>query len=325
MPALRAPQGTGLAVPHRMRFHPGHIALRPDRARLRSLFIGAAGFLAGRAIIRMSLEAVEYRASDRQLRSIWTTIRGVAGQRHLRIHSRVRTGAHTLCPPIVLVHGFGIASSYFVPLAARLSRHAAVYVPELPGHGRSGHDARPLDIPELAEALAAWTDAMRLTSVVLVGHSLGCQILAEVAWRHPDRVAGVVLIGPTSDPSGETVLRQLVRLAASWLFERSTLAICMLVDYTRAGVSVLRMERASMMSHPMEEILPRVSAPALVVRGGRDAVAPQRWAETVSRLLGAPAPSVIAGWGHAVHYDAPDAVAEVVLRLARRVQREAGR
>ena len=308
---------------------------RPSRPRgrlrsgttsaLRSTLLGALGLLVARGLIRISREAVEYRAAERELRTIWTTIGGVAANTPLRIHSRVRTGAHVMLPPIVLVHGFGIASSYFLPLAARLSRHAAVYVPELPGHGRSSHDVRPLDIPELADALVKWTDAMGLTAVVLIGHSLGCQIVAEVAARHALRVTGLVLIGPTSDPSGRTVLRQLGRLAASWLFERSTLAILMLVDYTRAGIRVLRAERASMLSHDMEGVLPRVSAPALVVRGGRDAVAPQRWAETLSRLLGAPAPAVIPGWGHAVHYDAPDAVADVVLPLVQRVQREGGR
>lgn len=295
------------------------------KSALRSTLVGVLGFLVARGIIRISREVLDYRASDRQLRTMWTTIPGVAASRPLGIHARVRTGAHAMLPPIVLVHGFGIASSYSVPLAARLSRHAAVYVPELPGHGRSSHDVRPLDIPELAEALVAWMAATGLTAVVLIGHSLGCQIIAEVAARHPHRVAGLVLIGPTSNPSGRTVPRQLGRLAASWLFERSTLALLMLVDYTRAGIRVLRAERASMLSHDIEELLPRVSAPALVVRGGRDAVSPQRWAETVSQLLGAPAPAVISGWGHAVHYDAPDAVAEVVLPLVRRAQREGGR
>ena len=318
MPAF-APQGTGLAIPRRMRPHLGHSAVR------RSLFIGGAGVLLGRAIIRMSRELIDYRAADRQLETIWMTIRGLAAKTPLRIHARLRTRAHSTGLPVVLVHGFGIASSYSIPLAARLSPHAPVYVPELPGHGRSSHDVRPPDIPELADALAAWTDAMRLKPVVLIGHSLGCQIIAEMAWRHPDRVAGLVLIGPTSDPSARTIAQQLGRIALSWLFERPTLAAWMLVDYARAGIRVLWTEQASMLAHHVEEILPRVDAPALVLRGQRDAVAPQRWAETVSHLLGAPAPSVIPGWGHAVHYDAPDAVAEVVLRLARRVQREAGR
>ncbi len=55
------------------------------------------------------------------------------------------------------------------------------------------------------------------------------------------------------------------------------------------------------------------------MRGARDGLAPQWWAETVARVAGAPAPSVIPGWGHAVHYDDPVAVAEVVLELVRGV------
>ncbi len=40
--------------------------------------------------------------------------------------------------PIVLVHGLGMSGDYFMPTAERLaSKGAAVYVPDLPGHGKS--------------------------------------------------------------------------------------------------------------------------------------------------------------------------------------------
>jgi pimeloyl-ACP methyl ester carboxylesterase len=96
-------------------------------------------------------------------------------------------------------------------------------------------------------------------------------------------------------------------------------------DYTRAGATVLAEEMRQMVAHRIEELLPRVTAPTRVVRGGRDRLVPQPWAERVARLAGAPEPTVIPGWGHAVHYDAPDAVAEVVLDLARAVAERAAR
>ena len=54
-----------------------------------------------------------------------------------------------------------------------------------------------------------------------------------------------------------------------------------------------------------------------VVRGARDRIVPQPWAEAVAGVAGAPAPTVIDKWGHAVNYDDPDAVAAVALGLAR--------
>ena len=302
--------------PRERHSRPSSLALAPG---IRFTFLGFVGYLILRAIVGLHREVVEYRASAAQLETVWATIPGVVTERVLRMRARASSGrSEGMLPPMVLVHGFGIASSYFVPLAARLSRHADVYAPELPGHGRSVHDARPLEIPELARALAAWMDAMALQRVVLIGHSMGCQIVAEMAWRHPDRVAGILMIGPTADPAARTVLQQLGRLAVTWLFERPGLAVLLLIDYTRAGLHVLCAERQSMQVHHLEEVLPRLHAPAQVVRGARDAVAPQSWTETVSRLLAAPPPIVIPGWGHAVHYDDPAAVADVSVRLARR-------
>lgn len=286
------------------------------------LAVGA--WLSLRTAARTRRELADYRESDARLRTGWTVIPGIAGAGPLRVHARLRADAPGPLPPVVLVHGYGVGSSYLVPLAARLAEEARVHAPELPGHGRSDHDARPLTTPELAEALAAWMDACGLCSALLVGHSIGCQVVAEVAARHPELVAGAVLVGPTSDPAARTVARQLARGLASTLFDRPTYVARALRDYTRAGGPVLAEEMRQMVAHRIEEVLPRVRAPVRVVRGGRDQLVAQRWAGTVARLAGAPEPTVVPGWGHAVHYDAPDAVAEVVLDLARTVAEPAG-
>jgi 2-hydroxy-6-oxonona-2,4-dienedioate hydrolase len=62
----------------------------------------------------------------------------------------------------------------------------------------------------------------------------------------------------------------------------------------------------------IEEKLPRIKAPSLVVRGERDAVAPQPWAEEVARKLGAGEVRVIPGKGHAPNYSAPDELMRVI-------------
>jgi pimeloyl-ACP methyl ester carboxylesterase len=203
-----------------------------------------------------------------------------------------------------------------VPLASRLADRARVYVPELPGHGRSDREARPLTVPELAEAPAAFMDALGLHAAVLVGHSLGCQIVAEAAARRPALAAGLVLVGPAASPGSRTVPRQLARLAAAALFERPSIGVWVALDYWRAGPRVLLAELRAMLAHRVEDVLPHVAVPVRVVRGAHDALSPQRWADELARLARAPAPAVVAGEGHAVQYDAPDAVAAAVLAFA---------
>jgi 2-hydroxy-6-oxonona-2,4-dienedioate hydrolase len=278
--------------------------------------LAAAALQLSRVAVTTARELSAYRAYDARLRSGWTTIDAVAGAAPLRLHARFRDDAPTLFPPMVLVPGYGVGSRYHVPLAAHLGEHACVYVPDLPGHGRSDHDARPLAIPELAAALGEWIEAADLEPVVLVAHSIGCQVAAELAAARPERVKGVVLVGPTSDPDARTTARTLARGFVASLFDRPSYLLLAGLDYRRAGLRVLRHEMEQMVTHRLEDVLPRIGAPCRVVRGGNDAIVPPSWAQTVARLAGAPAPRVIPGRGHAVHYDEPAAITEVALELA---------
>ena len=61
-----------------------------------------------------------------------------------------------------------------------------------------------------------------------------------------------------------------------------------------------------MRDDPIEQKLPRIAAPVLLVRGEKDPIAPQRWIEEASRLLRTDRVAVIPGWGHAVPFSAPE-------------------
>ena len=79
----------------------------------------------------------------------------------------------------------------------------------LPGFGERAPRAADLRPAALAEMLLdRWCPPDG--AVVLVGHSASCQIVAEAARRRPDRVAGLVLVGPTTDPRRADV-RESVR------------------------------------------------------------------------------------------------------------------
>jgi len=233
--------------------------------------------------------------------SQWITVEG------LRIHTRLsETSPHAGGkPPIVLVHGQVISSLYMVPTAKRLAPFFPVFAPDLPGFGKSAKPPRVLNVPELADALAACMDALGLQRAVLVGNSLGCQILVDLAVRYPGRAQCVVLAGPTIDPSARTAPRQIARWLHDWLYERPSLALAHVRDYYKAGVARgLRTFRYALADR-IEEKLPHVHAPALVVRGSRDPIVPQKWAEEATRLLPKGRLAVIPGGSHCVNYTTP--------------------
>jgi pimeloyl-ACP methyl ester carboxylesterase len=99
-------------------------------------------------------------------------------------------------PNIVLVHGLGMSSAYFIRLAKALfSDEWRPVAPDLPGFGESV-DAPPAGPADHARALAAWADLAGIEDAVWVGHSLGCNVVAHLAASRPDLVASSIHIGP---------------------------------------------------------------------------------------------------------------------------------
>jgi 2-hydroxy-6-oxonona-2,4-dienedioate hydrolase len=236
--------------------------------------------------------------TGRRLSRVWTnTAFGV-------MHARVG-GAHGRREPVVLVHGLVIASRYMVPTALELAPLCPVYAVDLPGYGDSRKPSVPLRLPELADALAAWMDAVSLGSAHLVANSFGCQILGEFALRHRQRVDRLVLQGPTVDPRARTVRQQLARLIRNSSSEGPGLGWISLVDYVKAGMRTIKATIRLAMEDRIEDKLPRIAAPTLVVRGGDDPIVPREWAEEVTRLLPRGELVVLPGLGHTINYTAP--------------------
>jgi 2-hydroxy-6-oxonona-2,4-dienedioate hydrolase len=235
----------------------------------------------------------------------------------LRMHARVAARPPTPdAPRIVFVHGIGVSGRYLMPTAMRLANTFRVYVPDLPGFGLSTKPASVLDVPALADALAAWMRAMKLTSAALLGNSFGCQVIAEVGVRHPALISRAVLQGPTMDPRARTVPRQLLRWAVNSPFEPRpawiSLGSVVRQDYRDAGVRRVIATFRHALRDRIEDKLPHLDVPTLVVRGARDPIVPQRWAEEAARLLPQGRLVVVPGAAHTMNFTSPDALAGVV-------------
>lgn len=225
-------------------------------------------------------------------------------------------GADALFPPtrptFVLIHGLLISSRYMIPTAERLGVNYPVLVPDLPGFGKSSDPRHVMTLAELADALVQWMDQLNLERPIFLGNSLGCQVLTDLALRYPARVDRLILTGPTLDPHARTLLRQFLRLLADWPRERLSLSFPLLLDIFAGGpLRALQTFRYALRD-PIRQKLPQIQAPTLVVRGSRDPIATQQWAEEAVRLLPNGRLVVIPGAPHAVNYSAPDALVEVV-------------
>lgn len=246
-----------------------------------------------------------------QAHGIWTTIDDC------RCYARAFTGQATLSrTPIVLVHGFGMSSTYFIRVAQLLAPYFDVYAPDLPGHGNSDTPAQALDIQGLAESLLKWLAAMQLAHVCVVGNSMGCQIAVELAARHPDRVSRLVLIGPTLDNTARSLRRLLPKYLLGGIYEDPSLNSILAKDYWRMA-GRLRNELRAMMLHHIEDKLPQLTMPVLFVRGEHDPIAPQRWLNELARITADSRVAVIPAAGHAAQYSAAAEFIPVLMRFLR--------
>lgn len=121
----------------------------------------------------------------------------------LRIHDvrlpgrRVSTLTMGSGPDVLLIHGLGGAKSSFFDAAATLSRDYRVHALDLPGFGSSSKPAiAPYTARWFAETVRETMDALGISRAHLAGNSMGGRVAIELGLRHPERVAGLVLLCP---------------------------------------------------------------------------------------------------------------------------------
>ena len=101
-------------------------------------------------------------------------------------------GAET--PSIVLVHGWSCDRSVWRHVVPLLAADREVVTLDLPGHGTSGHDRTRWTIEAFGDDVARIVKAAVKGKVVLVGHSMGGDVILDAARLLPGRVTGLVWI-----------------------------------------------------------------------------------------------------------------------------------
>src|SRR4051794_33411569 len=96
--------------------------------------------------------------------------------------------------PVVFVHGFGCSLTDWDSQVAHLSPHHQTISVDLRGHGSSPGLPADCSIERYGANVVELMHALSLPPAVLVGHSMGCRVVAEAALQAPSLTAGVVLI-----------------------------------------------------------------------------------------------------------------------------------
>lgn len=218
---------------------------------------------------------------------------------------------------VLLVHGIGMGATYYERLRSALTRAVNVVAVDLPGFGDAPEPPRSLSMPELSDLLAAAVAAHCSGPVVAVGHSMGTQVVAELGANHPSLVTHLVLIAPTVNAHERTVFRQIWRMLQDLWGESPRVSLIGSWLYLRAGPRWFVKKFRTMLDHRIEDVLPRLRVPTLVVRGEDDRVCPRDWVSSCADLIPGSIMTEAPGRGHEAMVTSAEPVCSDILRLIR--------
>lgn len=216
--------------------------------------------------------------------------------------------------PVVLVHGLGVRGEEWAALAPYLVQAGyRVYMPDLPGYGRS---QKPADfsysVHDEAVMVAGFMDALGLTRVDLGGWSMGGGIAQHLAFEHPERIRKLILfdaVGLDEPPSFDTKLFtpqnpdqlfQLETLLTPHPVQLPGFIVRDVLRQSRENEWVVKRAMASMLTRKdaTDSILPQLKMPLLIVWGGEDHILPATQAEKMHRLVPQSELNIVHGCGH---------------------------
>jgi 3-oxoadipate enol-lactonase len=242
-----------------------------------------------------------------------------------RIHYR-EFGSRTN-PTLVLIQGLLLDGRFWFELPDSLANDPAlpwhVLVPDNRGTGHSSLPNRPWTMADMADDVAAVLHAAGVEKAVIAGISMGGMIAQQVALRHAERVAGLLLMATWPGlPYGRLPpLRSIGDLVGSSIGQRRELdALARLVlpdselgnarELLSGWVRLMREQApprktflgqfAAITTHSTGRRLGRIGVPVRVVAGMADRLVPPRNSEILAARIPGATLELLPGVGHAI-------------------------
>jgi len=251
-------------------------------------------------------------------------------------------------PALMILHGYTGSARSMQRVSQGLADQYETIVPDLPGHGRSVGEAvaAGYGFEQCVRDLVATLESAGHERAHWLGYSMGARLALGCAVRYPNSVASLVLIGARagiadagereSRRRADESLARRIETQGVEAFVDEWMAMPLFATQQRLGAAFVDEQRRARLANDAHELaaslrglgpaaqpalfdeLLRVTAPVLLVAGGLDAAFVASAGDLARRL---PAAEVreIAGAGHAVHLERPDAfigVARDFLRQA---------
>jgi pimeloyl-ACP methyl ester carboxylesterase len=231
-------------------------------------------------------------------------------------------------PLVVLHHDIGTPG--WLPFYDRLAQDFTVYVPELPGYGRSASLDWARHPRDMAAVLQQLLDRLDLDLITLVGLGFGGWLAAEMAVVNQRRLRRLVLLGAMGlRPPDAEILDQFMVAADEYarrgfqnqavfemLYTNEPSAEQQLAwDLNREVVARLCW-KPYMISYQLPALLTGLTAPTLLIWGSGDEIVPLSAGRRYAELIPGARLEVVDGAGHFAEMEQPEKVAALVTSFA---------
>ena len=237
--------------------------------------------------------------------------------------------------PVVLLHGYTDSRRSYDRILPLLPSSFRVFAVTHRGHGNSSKPDTGYLPHDFAADLAAFLDAMRIQSAVIVGHSMGSTVAQRFAIDYPSRTRALVLEGAfLPSPRNEAVREffETVRVFTDPIdprvareFQQSTLARPVPPEFfeTVVGESLkvpARVWKAALEPYTTVDFsgrLKEISVPTLLIWGDRDGFTRRAEQDALTGAIAGSRLLTYIGTGHCPHWEEPERYAGDLVAFVR--------
>lgn len=113
---------------------------------------------------------------------------------------------------LVFVHGWSCDASYWREQSDYFKDKYHMVLIDLAGHGRSGSERENYTMEAFGQDVKAVVESIDAQQVVLIGHSMGAQVIAQTARLMPEKVLGLIAVDDLQNveyPLGEEQFKEM--------------------------------------------------------------------------------------------------------------------
>jgi pimeloyl-ACP methyl ester carboxylesterase len=242
--------------------------------------------------------------------------------------------------PVLLLHGYSDSRVSYDPILPLLPSSLRVFAVTQRGHGGSGKPEAGYASSDFARDVAAFLDAMRLDSVIVVGHSMGATVAQRFAIDYPARTRALVLEGAFVPRAGNGGIRELWQTVSTLAdpidptfvrdFQQSAVArpvpprfIDDVVDESlKVPARVWKAALEPFLTIDFLAQLSTINVPTLLIWGDRDGFVPRAEQDVLQASIPGSRLVVYERTGHSPHWEEPERYAAQIASFIQEVERQ---